>query len=212
MASWRPQHLRPANRAGAVLDLGRDWPDARQRAPDTIEAVLTTPGGTAVDVVLPKHEDGLAAPHYTLLFDASEVGSYELAATIDGQPQQLLFEVAEPVNIELVQVGEPLRSVDTPTFDDARGFDPICTRFEPCPFHEQNLADVIGNGRPTAFIIATPGFCQTVSCGPVVDLLIDLDPRPTVDVVHSEVYNEPARINEIGFAPELLGPAVLTYA
>ena len=181
-------------------------------APEAVEGVLTTPSGTASDVVLPKFDDGLAAPHYSLRFDAAESGFYELAAAIDGQTQGLLFEVAEPVNTELVQVGEPLRSVDTPTFDDARGFDPICTRFEPCPFHVQSLADVIGNERPTAFIIATPGFCRTVSCGPVVDLLIDLDPNTTVDVVHSEVYTEPARINDIGFAPELLGPAVSTYA
>jgi hypothetical protein len=180
-------------------------------APDTIDVTLTSPSGIESAITLSRRGVGLAVPHYPMLFEPDESGTYEVATLLNGQQQLLQFLVAEPAQVGLVQPGDPLRSVDTPTFLDARGFDPICTRFEPCPFHEVNLADVMENGRPTAFLIATPGFCQTEACGPVVDLLIDLDPTADANVVHSEVFNEPGRINEIGLSQELLGPAVTTY-
>jgi len=180
-------------------------------APGTIDVVLTDPAGVQSELSMVRRDAGLAVPHYPLLFEPEQAGTYEISVDLDG-PQLLQFLVADPENVNLVQPGDSLRPVDTPTFTDARGFDPICTRFEPCPFHEVNLADVIANGRPTAFLIATPGFCQTVACGPVVDLLIELDPGAEANVVHSEVFTEPGRINEIGLAAELLGPAVTTYA
>lgn len=42
--------------------------------------------------------------------------------------------------------------------------------------------------------IATPGFCQTTICGPVIDLLIDeAADRDDLHVVHAEVYVDPQR-------------------
>jgi hypothetical protein len=60
-------------------------------------------------------------------------------------------------------------------------------------------------------MIATPGFCQTVACGPVVDLLIDLDPSADMDVVHAEVYTDPDQLDELGVVPELLTPTIDAY-
>ena len=69
---------------------------------------------------------------------------------------------------------------DTPTFDDARGVDPICTRSpEPCPFHDRTLTDVVESGEPVALLISTPGFCQTAICGPVLELLMEARGKPT---------------------------------
>lgn len=178
---------------------------------DTIDATLTGPDGTGTDAVLRLHSVGLAVPHYTLLFDPETAGSYELSSVVEGQAQQLQFLVADRSQVGLVAVGESMRPVDTPTFDNVGVFDPICTRFEPCPFHELNLAEALGKGRPTALLISTPGFCQTASCGPVLELLIELDPSSSMDVVHAEVYTVPERINEIGLAPELLSPVISTY-
>ena len=118
--------------------------------------------------------------------------------------------MADPGAISLVAPGDPMPSIDTPTFDNPRGYDPICTRFEPCPFHEVNLADAVVSGRPTALLIATPGFCQTVICGPVVDLLMDLDPVG-MNVIHGEVYTEPDRLGEVSDFTALIGPIVTTF-
>ncbi len=100
--------------------------------------------------------------------------------------------------------------MDTATFDDSRGYNPICTRYEPCPFHTVNLAEVIDNGRPTALLIATPGYCQTVTCGPSVELLIELGLSADIDIVHAEVYFEPGQVNDSGTYGEV-GSVATTY-
>lgn len=197
-------------RAPFVLIGGEALP-AVDGVPELVGGSLTRPGGEVVDVELTKQIDGLAVPHYTLLFDAPEAGVYVLEAEVSGQSQRAEFRVAEPDEVRLVQIGDPLRPVDTPTFDDARGFDPICTRFEPCPFHDDNLPDIIGNGRPTALLIATPAWCQTASCGPVVDLLVELDPSTSMNVIHAEVYTTPDLLDETPDRTELLGPIIGTY-
>ena len=46
-------------------------------------------------------------------------------------------------------------------------------------------------GRPIAFLIATPAFCQTAACGPVLDVLLTLQPEfSDVRMVHAEVYTD----------------------
>ena len=83
--------------------------------------------------------------------------------------------------------------------------DPICTRpGEPCPFHEITLAEALTNGRPTAFMIATPGFCQTDVCGPSVEFLIEHGAgRDDIDIVHQEVFASAAADQAAGDFPEL---------
>ena len=79
------------------------------------------------------------------------------------------------------------------------------------PFHEITLADALASGEPTAFLISTPLFCQTAVCGPVLDLLVDeAGRRPTLNVVHAEVYADAvAKGNVIGAS---LTEAVNAYA
>ena len=52
-------------------------------------------------------------------------------------------------------------------------------------------------------LIATPGYCQTDICGPVVDLLIDAaGDRDDLNVIHAEVYVDPTDFETGGF-PDL---------
>lgn len=195
-------------RAPFVL-YGSDGIPAVNDIPETIAGELTGPDGTAVAVTLTRHGAGVPVPYYPLRFDAPDAGVYVLQAEVGGEAQRTEFQVAEADSLNLIRVGDPLRPVDTPTFDDARGYDPICTRFDPCPFHEVNLADAIGNGQPTTLLIATPGFCQTAVCGPVVELL--MDGQTAGNVIHAEVYTEPGRLGEVADFTTLVGPVVKTY-
>lgn len=180
--------------------------------PDAVDMMLTSPDGTTTTISVPKRSDGIPTPYYPLVFTATEPGTHQVTVDVNGgDVQQVDFMVADPSEIGLVVPGDQLRPVATPTFDDARGFDPICTRFDPCPFHEISLDEAMTNGRPTALLIATPGYCQTAICGPVVELLMQIDPAD-MNVIHAEVYTEPERINDIGLSPELLGPVITTYA
>lgn len=190
---------------------GADGLPAVNGVPDAVDMTLTSPDGTSELVEVIRRDAMIPTPHYPLVFTPEVAGTYAIEAELGGESQRVEFVVAEPGTVSLVAPGDPLRAVDTPTFDNARGYDPICTRFEPCPFHDVNLADAVGSGRPTALLIATPGFCQTVICGPVVELLMELDPTD-MNVVHGEVYTEPDRLGEVNDFTSLIGPIVTTYA
>jgi hypothetical protein len=62
----------------------------------------------------------------------------------------------------------------------------------PCPLHGTSLDTAIGGDRAIALLIATPAFCQTAICGPVLDLLVARqgDFADTVTMVHAEVYTD----------------------
>jgi hypothetical protein len=55
------------------------------------------------------------------------------------------------------------------------------------------LTAAMGEGKPLALIIATPAFCQTAVCGPVLDVLLSHRDRmgDRVRMVHAEVYVNP---------------------
>ena len=78
----------------------------------------------------------------------------------------------------------------TPTLDNHRGVEPICTRKPPCDMHQITLKDAMANGKPTAFFVGTPEFCQSRNCGPTLDELIAVENnlRAQVNFVHAEVY------------------------
>ncbi len=191
---------------------GADGLPAVNDLPSAIDVSLTDPAGTTAQIVVDRHDEGIPTPYYPLIFEARQAGTHSIEVNVNGEPQRVEFAVAEPGTVGLVAPGDPMRPVDTATFADARGYDPVCTRFEPCPFHEVNLTDALVSGRPTALLVATPGFCQTAICGPVVELLIELDPSADMNVVHAEVYTEPERLTEVSDFTTLLGPVVETYA
>jgi hypothetical protein len=78
----------------------------------------------------------------------------------------------------------------TPTVGDHRGVEPICTREPPCPMHQVTLSDAIRAGRPLAFIVATPRFCMSRTCGPNLEELIGVaeEVGDRASFVHAEVY------------------------
>lgn len=172
--------------------------------------ILTETGDLLDEQLLDARGDGIPSPHYSVTVDLDTPGTYAIATDIDGEQQGFAFAVAERAAVDLVQVGDPLRPVDTPTVSDPRGVDPICTRQpEPCPFHAATLTEVLASPNPTVLLISTPAFCQTAICGPVVDLLIEATAdRDGLDVVHAEVW----RNSDVVFAADGATEAVDTYA
>jgi len=190
----------------------------RSSAPPTATIAISS-GGTPIGrQVTDRHDDGIITPYYPVTFVPPQSGQYEASMPDFPDIDPVAFIVRDRSEVAVPFVGDPMRPVDTPTFEDHRGVEPVCTRAVPCPFHELNLTDVLHNGRPTVLVIATPGFCQTDICGPVVDLLIDAAPdRPDIDFIHAEVYLDPSvfetgrfpdttpavNINELPFEPVL---------
>jgi hypothetical protein len=99
----------------------------------------------------------------------------------------------EPGSVAVPGPGDPMPPFDTPTFDDSRGVDPLCTR-EPdtCPFHDVTLTEALGAGKPVAYLIGTPAFCQTGTCAPALESMIAVQDRfgDTFTWIHAEVYTD----------------------
>jgi hypothetical protein len=108
-------------------------------------------------------------------------------------------------------VGGILPPANTPTTQNSFDVDPICTRVPTCPFHEHDLPTVLGTGRPVVVLLASPAYCRTSACGPILDLLIEEAaglPEGVV-VIHSEVYKDPKTVDDLNDA--LLAPLPKDY-
>ena len=184
--------------------LGADgWPLVDE-APDAVDLVLRaagtdgTPGPVVASATVARHGAGQATPYYPFWFTAPDPGDFVVEASVGGAALAEVhhLRLADPTNLALVQVGDPLPTVATPTLDDPRGVDPVCTLAGgPCRFHATSLDATGDHPRPTALLVSTPRFCQQDVCGPTVGLLEDaLAARPTGEVwraVHAEVYVAP---------------------
>ena len=164
----------------------------RAEVPDTLDVTLLDPDGAELErQTLPSLGDGLPRRYYAFETTLPE-GIYSLVADLDGDTAELPVQIHPAETVLLVQPGDPMRPVETPTTGDARGVDPICTRTPACEFHEQTLTDALDSGKPVAFMIATPTFCQTAVCGPVLDIMIRLSADyPDIEFVHAEVFENP---------------------
>ncbi|HVL89393.1 MAG TPA: hypothetical protein VM841_04065 [Actinomycetota bacterium] len=149
--------------------------------------------------------------------DGFDRGVYIGRASFDTEGQWLVYVEATPEGSEQVQGGSTLVvgnvpaapgkdpqpvpgdkaiSTPTPTLDDARGVDPICTRVndagkrEPCTMHQISLDQALKNGKPTVLIIGTPAFCESRFCGPIVDqlMIVQKETADRANFVHIEQW------------------------
>jgi hypothetical protein len=162
--------------------------------PDTITFKILDPTRTDLlpGVVVKRHEKDLPRPYWPLQLTLDKPGVYTAVATsVKGNPE-VQFSVTAPGDILIPKVGDKLPPFDTPTTDNSRQVNPICTRNPVCPLHTQTLTQALATGKPVAFLIATPAHCKTAVCGPVLDLLVGQQAAfgSKVEMVHAEVYTD----------------------
>ena len=153
------------------------------------------------DVVVQPHSDGVPRAYLPLGFTFSELGLYDIAATYGGERLDSQLQVYSLDDVTPPVVGEPLPPLDTPTPDDSLGVDPMCSRVPTCPFHKVNLRQAVGSGKRIVLLVASPAYCQTTICGPVLDNLVDLAAnRDDLVVIHCEVYKNPKAVRDLSTA------------
>jgi hypothetical protein len=133
-----------------------------------------------------------SAPYWTFETTIDEPGIYALQV-LGGDVDGAALQVLEPENVVVGKPGEALRPFDTPTVDDGRGVDPLCTLLpEPCPFHEVTLTEALEAGKPVAFLVGTPAHCQTGTCSPALEGLVSLADEygDRVTMVHAEIFTD----------------------
>lgn len=163
--------------------------------PDTLTARLLnaqTGDLVAEGISAMRHDEGLEAPYWPFRFTVDEPGIYTLI--VDGaQETGAAVQVSERSAILVPLVGDPMPGFDTPTVDDPRGVDPICTRSpEPCPMHETTLTDALKSGKPVAYLVGTPAYCSTGTCSPAMEGLLAVRERidDAMTFIHAEIYTD----------------------
>ncbi|MEZ5257809.1 MAG: hypothetical protein R2705_13210 [Ilumatobacteraceae bacterium] len=161
--------------------------------PETVNAkVLDFDENVVVDGLIgTRHNVGIPNAYWLFTPTIEEPGIYRLS--IEGaNPDGQAFQLSDPSAIPIPLVGQSLPPFDTPTVDDGRGVDPICTDEPMCPFHEVTLTEALATGKPVVYLIGTPAYCQTGFCGPVLRLLEEVRDETGDDAVfvHSEVYTD----------------------
>jgi len=161
--------------------------------PDSLTVQLSRDGTDVGDpITLARHADGVPIGYYPLEATFAEPGTWAVSTTLDDRPVAQSFLVEPPGESAILQVGQQMVPVATPTTADARGVNPICTRSPECPYHDLTLTEALAAGTPVALMISTPQYCQTGVCGPVLDLVMEQAAQvPGLTVVHAEVYVDP---------------------
>lgn len=198
-------------RAPYVLISEEGWP-LSEGVPDSIELLVTelASGETVFEGKVAQHGEPGVIPYFPLIFNPPRAGGYKVEGKSLKGHHQLL--VAEPSDVQLIQIGQKMPSIETPTMENSLGINPICTKSSgPCSLHKKSLDESLSSSTPTALLVSTPRFCQTDVCGPALDILIKqselLDGKLTI--IHAEVFKEPEKQN-FSIAP-VVGAFGLTF-
>jgi len=139
-----------------------------------------------------RHDTGLTIPYWPFRVEIDKPGIYTLI--VDGGPAEgAAVQVLAATEVLIPLVGSQLPGFDTPTFDDHRGVEPVCTRTpEPCEFHNITLNEALALKKPIAYLVGTPAHCQTGTCAPALEALINVKKSigDAMTFLHAEIYTD----------------------
>ena len=178
-----------ANQAGLLTT------DSGFELPNTLSAQLInadTQEVVAESLLADRHDTGLTIPYWPFRVDIDKPGIYTLI--VDGGPAEgAAIQVLNATEVLIPLVGSLLPGFDTPTVDDHRGVEPVCTRTpEPCLFHNITLNEALALKKPIAYLVGTPAHCSTGTCSPALEALITVRKSigDAMTFLHTEIYTD----------------------
>jgi hypothetical protein len=129
---------------------------------------------------------------YVANFDIPGPGKYFLLAEpVGGTRIQGVGNVVVEERTKSPAAGELAFPSKTPTLDDAP-VDELTTGNPPrTELLRVSVADALARKKPFVVVFATPKFCESRTCGPVVDVVDGVRRRvPDVEFIHVEIYEE----------------------
>jgi len=151
-----------------------------------------------------------APPYFTVDAELAPKGTVWAQATVDGKKATVPIDIVDARTG--LRPGQAVPRVRTPSPGDAAGVELVCTKSGgPCPWHDVSLDQALTAGRPLAVLVATPAFCQSETCGPVLDVLLRAQPQvgDRIHFVHLEVYATRPAGADVSSTP--LAPAVKAF-
>jgi hypothetical protein len=166
---------------------------ARGPFPASIESMQTKPAFRAQTT---SSDPDAAAVVYSTQVDFPSDGEWRVAAMIkqgDKFTTALLTTSAVVgTSSKVPQVGQRAPLIHTPTAADVGGdLSKITTRIPPDTQNKVDYADILGK-EPIVLLFATPQFCQSRVCGPVVDVAEQVKQLygDKAAFIHMEIYND----------------------
>ncbi len=139
--------------------------------------------------------------------DFDQPGTWRAEATVVRDGSETLVEFPFPVVERGATpiIGDPAPASDNLTLSQEPNILRISSDREPdLSYYELTIAEALDNDRPFVVIFATPAFCATRFCGPVVDNVKEISPAYAgrVDFIHIE----PFALDEEGLLVTVEGP------
>jgi hypothetical protein len=160
--------------------------------PAAIESLTTKPAFRAQTTT---SDPDAATVAYTADVDFPSDGEWRIAALIKqgGEVVATLLPSASVGQFEGVpRNGQKAPKMHTPTASDAGGdLSKVTTRIPPDTQNRVDYADALGK-EPILLLFATPQFCQSRVCGPVVDVAEQVKEQygDQAAFIHMEIYND----------------------
>jgi hypothetical protein len=156
--------------------------------------VLDANDQEVVTVSAPIRATNMVIPYWAFNAQIDNPGTYTLR--LDGDDGfGAAFMVNDPAQVAVPYVGSLLPPFETPTVDDHRGVEPYCTLTpNPCPLHDVTLTQALASGKRVGYMIGTPAHCQTGTCAPALEVLVNAHERlgDEIVMVHADVYSDSA--------------------
>lgn len=165
--------------------------------PAKVESMQTQPAFRAQTTT---SDPDAATVVYSTNIDFPADGEWRIAALVkhgDETTSALLPSAVVGRFARLPRVGQEAPLIHTPTPADVGGdLSKITTRIPPDTQNRVDYADAVGK-EPIVLLFATPQFCQSRVCGPVVDVAEQVKETygDEVDFIHMEIYedNDPSK-------------------
>lgn len=160
--------------------------------PASIESLVTQPAFRAKTT---SDDPDAASVVYSTPIDFFGDGDWGVAALIKREGEikgTLLPSAVVGESSKIPQPGQPAPKIHTPTAEDVGGdLSKITTRIPPDTQNRVDYADVLGK-EPIVLLFATPQFCQSRVCGPVVDVAeqVKQEYGDEAAFIHMEIYND----------------------
>ena len=160
--------------------------------PAAIESLATQPAFRAKTT---SDDPDAASVVYSTQIDFPSDGEWRIAALVKrgGEIKGTLLPSATVGEFSRIpRPGEEAPKIHTPTADEVGGdLAKITTRIPPDTQNQVDYADALGK-EPIVLLFATPQFCQSRVCGPVVDVAeqVKQEYGDEAAFIHMEVYND----------------------
>jgi hypothetical protein len=160
--------------------------------PAKVESLQTEPAFRAQTTT---SDPNAATVVYSTKVDFPSNGEWRIAALIkqdDELTSSLLPSAVVGAYAKIPRVGQKAPLIHTPIpADVGNDLSKITTRIPPDTQHEVDYADAYGK-EPIVLLFATPQFCQSRVCGPVVDVAEQLKQLygDKAAFIHMEIYND----------------------